>query len=111
MNQPPKELMDLARRTAKAEWADDESLDRQSAGQVGAVVLQRVWAAIQEDASAAERIVLALAGLDAPLQDGTYANGDGWCTMCSGEGPDVQAHDEDCPWRQAREYRERVRPS
>jgi hypothetical protein len=50
-----------------------------------------------------EEIVRLLAACEAPVQDGTYANGHDWCVLCSGEGPKPEDHDAECPWRLARE--------
>ena len=57
----------------------------------------------------AERVVRLLAEQEAPLLDGTYANGHDWCSLCGGEGPRPQDHDADCPWRLAREHVESIR--
>lgn len=54
--------------------------------------------------SKVEQIVFDLAELDAPTQDGTYANGHDWCALCFGESDDEAKHDTGCPWRMAREY-------
>ena len=51
----------------------------------------------------AMRIVRLLAEQNAPVMDGTYANGHDWCMLCMGEGPKQEDHDSDCPWRLARE--------
>lgn len=48
--QPPKDLIELARRVAREELADAEDpYIRQIAGQVGAVVCQKVWGAMAEE--------------------------------------------------------------
>lgn len=49
------------------------------------------------------RIARVLADGDAPIIDGTYANGHDWCVLCDGEGEAEEGHDAGCPWRLARQ--------
>lgn len=53
-------------------------------------------------------IVNLLAECAPPIVDGTYGNGADWCALCLKNGvwhdSPPEAHFEDCPWRQAREY-------
>ena len=49
------------------------------------------------------KIARLLAENDAPVIDGTYANGHDWCKLCMGEGEKEEGHDAECPWRLARE--------
>lgn len=57
-----------------------------------------------ENTMTAEQIVRLLAAQDAPVIDGTYANGHDYCTLCSGEGNALRGHRADCPWKLARMY-------